>query len=343
MKNIKSTIHYLLLLLGLVACIDPVEVPIRNVEQQLVVEGLITNETPPSVKLTYTGAFDYANFFPENLAVLGANVTISDDRGRSTRLRPDAIETGLYRSTDVDFVGQVGRTYTLTVILPNGKKYVSTPEPMQPVPVIESITATFTQNTGVQQPYAYQVFINTKDAPNTNNYYRWQAFSYLRRKASGIPCGIQKICGEFCWIPNVNQAINIFSDNGIDGNNIRNRFVLQSPVYEPGRHLVEVSQMSISREAFLFWKLYQEQRDRRGTIFDPQPASVRGNLRNEADEKELVLGFFGASAVTRKKLVIPGDTLPASVFRRGREFELRGDCRLLYPDGRILRPDGWPN
>jgi hypothetical protein len=42
-----------------------------------------------------------------------------------------------------------------------------------------------------------------------------------------------------------------------------------------GKQYVEVSQYSLTREAYQFWKLLDEQQTRTGSLFDPQPAPMK--------------------------------------------------------------------
>ncbi|MCU0353389.1 MAG: DUF4249 domain-containing protein, partial [Cytophagales bacterium] len=160
------------------SCIDEVQLPIRNETPKLVVEGMITNEPGPyRVRLTYSGEFLSAGELPPELSVSNAEVFISDDVGNRTRLL-SLRNPGFYETTDSSFVGRVGRSYTLSVRLPDGRRYVSKPEKMLPVPPIDTVYAEFVTINNPGRNYAYDIYIDTRDAPNTRDYYRWTAYSY---------------------------------------------------------------------------------------------------------------------------------------------------------------------
>jgi hypothetical protein len=338
---LRYTIFLLLLGLGiLTSCIDEVNLPIRNEEQKLVVEGLITNEkTPYTVRLTYTGTFKGGNLAPASLAVSGALVTISDNTGVSVTLKPVIQQPGVYRTMDSTFVGQVGQSYTLKIVTPQGKTFVSTAELLAPLPPIEKLTAVFKNVADRSKPSGYQVTADTKDPGETGNYYRWTAYGYSRREATGKPRG-GAICCTNCWIPIFNNSINIFTDEQINGNEIKNRDVYFAPYYAQGKLYVEVTQYSLSREAYQFWQRFQEQQSRVGSIFDPLPAPLEGNIANSENPAELALGYFGASGISRKRLIISGDTLVLFPDYY-KEFIQKGDCRLAYPNASVFQPENW--
>ncbi|MCU0354664.1 MAG: DUF4249 domain-containing protein, partial [Cytophagales bacterium] len=194
--------------------------------------------------------------------------------------------------------------------------------------------------------YAYDIYIDTRDAPNTRDYYRWTAYSYHLHRSTGVPCSPigPALCFIACWYPTYSRNVNIFSDAATNGQTLRKRFVLRSPVYYLGNHLVEVSQHSMGREAFQFWRLYQEQADRTGSIFDPLPASIEGNISNLNDPDDIALGFFAASGVARRKYVVSGDETfdPKIVYYIDslRTYP-KGNCLNAFPGSTLERPPGW--
>lgn len=342
-----------LLLIGLLAaCVDEVGLPIRQVERRLVVEGLITDGPFPWVRLTYTGFYNSANPAPPELTVNDALVTIRDDRGRQVRLVPDPFVPAYYGLRDSSFAGEVGRSYTLSVTLPNGTRYESRPERLNPVPPLDPLRAQYRrQNINTGQPDVYDVLIDTQDPPIPGNYYRWASLAYLRRwaqfdpqhpppSALGPPCNT---CS--CWVPYYGSLGDVQSDALVNGNRISGRVALTAPIYAVGAQYVQVQQYSITRAAYQYWTLFEQQLTRTGSIFDPQPASIEGNVRAVADTNQRALGFFGASAVSQQRLVIPGDTINYDRFlvRFGKLFiPPTGDCYSNYNQPVLTPPYGWP-
>ncbi|MGA0560709.1 DUF4249 domain-containing protein [Larkinella sp. VNQ87] len=343
----KRFLLSLTLWIGLASCIDQVSLPIRNEKPQLVVDGLITNEKPPyTVRLSYSGSFTFDQENPQDQKITDATVTLRDDAGRSTSLAHDAMNAGFYRTTDSTFVGQPGRSYTLTIRLADGKTYVSAPEQMPTVPTIDSVYARFTPTESVALPYQYYFYADVNDPANQANYYRWTAYTYTARRSTGVSCclGCTAICFDRCWVQYFSQDVNILSDNGVNGNRLPQRLVMRSPIYTPGPTLVEVQQYSLTPAAYQFWRLFKEQQSRTGTIFDPLPASVMGNITNTSDPTEQALGFFGASAVARKRFRETGEaTYGQAIYGYISSVIVpQGDCRNFF--GRqtpVVEPPGW--
>jgi Domain of unknown function (DUF4249) len=286
MKKYCHLIFYLFIILTLTSCLEEVQIPTRLESAVLVVDGGITNGEPPyTVRLSYSGNQIYATNINLNLAIVGAKVFIKDNLGDSTELVPSYLERGVYRSEDVSFVGKVGRSYSIVITLKGGKTFISKPEKMLYCPPIDSLYEVYTDIRNETMPDGYQVFLNTKDPVDAQNYYRWTAYGYSR---VGKLCGENNFCPNtcggrglgfnFCWVPHYQTSINILSDVNVNGNAIRRLPVFFSPVYAIGKHLIEVSQYSFTREAYQFWKLYQEQSTRTGSIFDPLPAPIQGNV-----------------------------------------------------------------
>jgi hypothetical protein len=343
----RQFVIFILTLTVLAACIDQVQLPIRTEAPRLVVEGQITNEAPPyTVRLTYTGKYggeDGQNV--NDQYVKDAQVTLADDQGHSTRFA--SIGSGMYQTTDATFRGQVGRAYSLTVTLADGKRYLTKAERMPAVPQIDSISARLVKTGNLAIPYAFSYGVNTRDPGNEQNYYRWTANGYTNRLSVGIPCnlGSPNLCNNRCWTTVSNNVLNIFSDEAINGNPLRGKFVLQVPIYTLAPQLVEVQQYALTQANYQFWKLFQQQNARTGSIFDPLPAPVTGNLVNAGDPTDLARGYFAVTSVTRRRLrqqEYPTVSFyPALVSFISSQIIPPGDCRNTYGPVPLIEPDGW--
>lgn len=346
-------LQFLVLLTAFSACVEPVTLPIRQTERRLVVDGLITNEAPPYlIKLTYSGNLTSSLLIPEELAINGAKVVITDDKGRSVRLEQDPLNPAYYWVRDPSFRGQLGRSYTLFVSLPDGSRYQSTPERLEPVAPLDKLTAQYhLQNNALGQPDLYLIGIDTQDPPTPGNFYRWETVSYLPRWTKYDPLhppvsnGLSQFCFCSCWVPYFGPLTDVLSDALINSNHISGRIVFSSPIYAVGNQYVQVRQFSLSRAAYQYWTLFEQQRTRTGSLFDPQPASIEGNVKAIEDSTKVALGFFGASAVSQQRLTIPGDTINYNRFliRFGNAFiPPNQDCFQAFGQAQSLPPVGYP-
>jgi Domain of unknown function (DUF4249) len=320
------------IILILTSCLEQVELPYRNLEPILVVDGEITNEAPPyNLRLSYSGRFISGSIVTSRLAVNGARVILTDDKGESVPFKQNIFEPGLYQ-TNQKFQCEIGRTYALTIEMPDGKLYKVKPQLMRPIAKITKITAD-------KIPDFIRFYIDTKDPSESKDYYRWKSFSIALRYG--------------CWAYVREDAGNILADTYINGNEIKQRMVQYSPINANtpnALHFIEVKQMSISEEAYLFWQQYEEQRTRTGSIFDPLPATIIGNVVNANDSKDFALGFFGVSGVSTKRFhVYPPDI---TTFKNVEvaisppfidKTPPKVNCQSAYPNYGPKPPENWDN
>ena len=330
---IRMTLPALLLFscLCFLSCERAIELMPRNEKPTLVVEGMITNQAPPySILLSFSGNYSRSDTLSANLFINDAIVTIEDDLGNSTIC--NNVGRGLYLSGDPSFIGTIGRSYKVKVILRDGKQYLSAAETMMPVPAIEKVHVTVDNSFTATRPTRFTISIDAKDPAGTRNYYLWKGLSIAPRKATGVPCGFGCVLGEYCLQEFSSGSANILSDQLIDGNNISKREVMYSPIYWFGKHFIEIKQHSLTQSAFLFWEKYREQVSRTGNIGDPLPAPLEGNIANSADPSDLALGYFGASAVSVKRVkIVPYFLREYLLLSIAGGFIGKGDCSLLYP------------
>ena len=339
--------YFILLFLAItlhISCVEQIELPYRNEEPKLVVDGEITNEAPPyNLRLSYSGKFVSGSIITSNLAVNGARVILTDDKGATVRFRQNIYEPALYQ-TDINYKCEIGRSYSLRIELPDGKVYITKPQLMKSSAAISTIYADKTK-------YFVRFYIDTKDPENSADFYRWKSYSISLKTTGGSATGGNGTCAASCWTYNREDAANIFSDKYINGKVIKKRLVQFSPIDETAplsQHYVEVKQMSISQEAYLFWQQYEEQKTRTGSIFDPLPSTIIGNVVNEKDDKDFALGFFLVSGVSTKRLKADPASLP---FSEEVSVDLRPpivisnrpntNCQTTYPSYGCTPPTDW--
>ncbi len=338
---------YLILILVILfnGCIKQAKLDYRQQQPLLVVEGLLlTDSTPCKVTLSYSGLFN------ENGAQLQSFIDDAvvylkdDDSNDSTKLINQ--QSGTYVSSD-GVVAKAGGTYHITITLSNSEKYASFPEKIVPVQKdfeIDSIGVGVSP--GPYDLYGADVKIRTQDPANETNYYRWTSREYIPRKATGVPCGFPPTppCFQYCYQYFEEPVIHILSDVNINGNEIRHQSVLISPYYYYGAHYIEIKQLSLTRQAYEFWKFYLEQSTRTGTILDPLPSPLQGNIYNTNNPDKLALGYFEASDVASKKIILAPIFLNAYLtLQYYTRHEAEGACYQVYPNAQSDAPSGWEN
>ncbi len=328
----------LLLTLLLTGCLDPVQVPLRQETAQLVVEGLLTNEANPFLRLSLTSQFGSSY---EIEPVQGAYVEVRTTGGEAIVFRPVPGEVGIYKPLTTGFTTRIGQAYSLYLKLLDGREFGSEPQLLTaPIPINE-LRAEFTD----KPRYGFQVYLDVKDPGNTENHYRWTGRGYHQRRSKGVPVGFgTAVCCDRCWVLKEDQSVNSFSDALVNGSLITQRSVFLSPFYILGKHLIEIQQYSISRQAYQYWNRYKDQQKRTGTIFDPLPAPLLGNVVNLNDPKDIALGFFEVASVTRKRIEPVASTQGVIAANlTGNEYIPDGDCTSGFPFAIYISemPPGW--
>ena len=159
----------------------------------------------------------------------------------------------------------------------------------------------------------------------------------------GLPCSIGSpyLCYNFCYQSFEDHGINTFSDAAVNGNEVRYHSILLSPYFSTGEHFLDIKQLSMTKEASQFWQLYREQTYRTGTILDPLPSPLQGNIFNEQDSTELALGFFEASDVFEKKVILKPTIYNSYALLNASRYIPPGDCSYTISDASPARPAGW--
>lgn len=352
-QHLTATLFFVFIFMAY-GCIKEIAAPIRHSTPVLVVEGSITTEHPPyTIQLSYSGSFTTSQTDSSQIFIDDAIVVIHDENGDSSvcnRTFP-----GTYQSTDPRFVGRVGHSYKISIHLANGKTYVSKPQTILPVSPIDSVSLVYDSSTIYDvRPNQFIVSAHSHDPAGSQNYYRWTASGYVARKSWGGPCTPYSPpcldpymckCYALCEQYVEYNKINVLSDKLIDGRELT-REVFYSPIYWFGKHFLEIKQYSLNKDAYYFWQQYITQTTRTGSILDPLPSSLLGNIYNEADSNDIALGLFSASDVFIKKVII----LPYSyqeywLRSTAEEFIKQGDCHVAYPNSLpdFEEPSGWQN
>ena len=105
-------------------------------------------------------------------------------------------------------------------------------------------------------------------------------------------------CRTKCWEILYSYTLSLFDDQFSNGGLIVKRPVAHIPFYQHSPCLVEIRQGSLTKDAYRYYKLFQDQTQNTGGLADTPPTALIGNVRNAANQREAVIGFFTASAIT---------------------------------------------
>ena len=278
------------MILTYTGCIDPYETKVEQGPERLVVQGQITNaEGPYQVILSYSG--NYSSTI-DGIAeyISDAYVCIHDDEGNCSELIEAT--SGIYKTWDTNFKGEIGRSYYLEIILPNGKRYLSEPEMMINPPQISRIYSEYHPKTNLESEGFY-VYVDVDDPADQINFYKWETVSWYLYS------------WDPCWnrIPDF-SPFNIESDKNVNGNKIARKLVKVVPYNSRLPYVVTTYQLGLSESAYDFLKNLNDQINLTGSIFDPPPTFIRGNIQNDEDPDDIILGYFIVAGTSKIEIAV---------------------------------------
>ena len=314
MRAIKLLfIAFMLLLMD--SCIDPFYPGLTESQDLLVVNGMITDLPGEHlVEIIRSSALNDPAFIP----VEGCVVEVVDEQGTGVLYHEQ--EPGTYRAElGSEFLG-INKAYRLQIFTPDGDEYQSDYDSLLACPPVENLYYE-TEFRETSNPYVSyyglqfyaDVSGDVKEAAN----FLWQleeTFEYHSpyvihhiwdgyNKSLFEPIDSLYVCYKTQTILEIHTAsTRNLSENKLvkfplayvssEGNRFRFRYSLLA------------KQHSLSDGAFQYWDRLKNQHSGQGGLYETQPHSSEGNLCNVNKPEEIVLGFFFATQVKEKRIII---------------------------------------
>lgn len=314
----------LLFLLALTACQDIYEPEIDFDNEFLVVEGLITNESGPHlVKLSRSSVFGE----PFKIAIeQDATVSITSDEGIKHILLEGM--PGHYY-TDLGFVAEIGKKYSLFIETADGKSYASSPQLLMPPLVIEGFAGEAANKTFMRK-LAVSGNIRQYDVPGSNIIMKVSNTDFVAKFRFNNYLLVDYVVtlGEFaynhCWIRNPvtdymnpdmgknlisatsqEHAISFvpFSSRNLPFMNFPDFYMDPLTNYSTNRIVINYI-YSLNNDAYAYHEARNKQLNDEGRFFDPISPQLPGNVSCISDPAEPVLGFFEVSSLSYKPLSV---------------------------------------
>jgi len=348
--NLNKTYIFLALILicGLTACIDELNIDTEERRNILVVEGIITSEYGPH-QITLSKSAKYGSILEDDIKKeLNATLWLRNELGDQVFLTEGS--SGNYY-TPADFKAKVGSEYTLSITLSNGERYISSKEKVIPVPPIDSLIVVWEKQpslSDIQFGSGFEIYSKWKDPEDENNFYMWKTSGvyhistrpdlHVGRDFFGNPFPDPKDCCPECFVYESLSGLSIFKDNLTNGNEITHQvaYIEDDGGRFMNKYMVILEQRSLTKSAFQFFDLLQNQLNIQGNIFDPPPAQIGTNIINLDNPDEDVIGYFGVSDVSRDSLFIDN----GQIIERQPTRQVNDDCRVI-PGSTTNIPTFW--
>jgi hypothetical protein len=332
-----------------------------NAPNTIIISGEFTNSYSGNrVFVWRPNAFGSSGFDP----ITNASVYVVDENGNKAEYLPTTAQTVIdpefcYQLPANTMVAEMGKSYYLEVQLSgNGAVYRSRPAIMPQMVRADSISAKgFLYNPGNSgsqgnvEPFV-ALTLHSKIETNEPRFLKWdvyRVFHFQQFFGDPIPPKPQ----TFCFIHDFfnQQNIMIQKFEGKAGTTFATPITTRNidRTYEVLTYFT-ATQKSITADAYRYWEQIELVANPKGTIFDPPPSHVRGNLYNVNNEIETPLGYFEVAAVdtVRKRLVttdLGGEfAAPKYCEYRYPTYQSPGEecfCCILLPFSQYKKPHYW--
>ncbi len=373
----KATYRLMIFLLvaAFSSCVEPIEFEIPDPQEQIIIQGYISNEPGPYTVSISRGLAVRPDTIA-NRPVAGAQVRLYDDQGNIENFTETV--PGTY-STSGAIQGQVGRSYHIKVSLRDGREFESLPDLMTSGGEIKNVSWEYEEGTsnesfGEIRDDKFGVYIDSDAGLTNDNFIRWRMTGTFRietrpelyevvRPYWNIPLKRPWPCSGFRTAPHPSGAGTIVvqiapcvccecyvneyesfprvSDDRLvsDGEfrNIRVGEVAINNVNFYDKYMVKVEQMSLSRVAYDFFRLMKVQRESASSIFQPPSAELIGNVV-PVDPEDRVIGLFWASAIDTEVRFIERTEIPYLLIPT---VQVPRPCNTYYPYASTDKPQEW--
>lgn len=261
--------------------------------ERLVVEGRIERRegsfTRQTIQLTTTAPLRDTVPPP----VTDAVVSVTGPDGVAVAFR-QAGTPGIY---EADVQAVLGGIYRLDITW-RGDRYRAV-DTLRAVPPIDALNLVFSPGGALSGDPGLRAAIDYTDPAGIPNWYQWQLL----------------VDGRLTVRPDPGNQFRLISeDRFYDGGIIRFYQPFDEIVLQPNTRIT-VRQLSIGGEAYRYLFALLEQ-DGSGSPFSTPPAVIRGNVGNLTDPSRPALGFFFASDVSERGLLVPLAAEGALTLRR---------------------------
>lgn len=229
--------------------------------------------------------------------------------------------------------------------------------------------------------YSFDVFINSSPGENKDYRFMWRFEGTFKadthpelldpdkgsceRLDDGYTCNYLPICSGLrnvgtnrsprydrvkpcecctCWYNLYNSAPVLSDDQlsrdghftGIQVYNVPlNRWMFMYKVH------VEVSQISLSQQAYDFWNAIKDQKDAIGSLFQPITGKIPGSFVQISGSPTPISGLFYATSITSKSLYITRDDVPNPSIIPTTDPPYTYPCFQLFPHSTTTKPSFW--
>ncbi len=374
MKNSKL---FCLIWIVLGSCIDPFTITLSGSQEQLVVEGMITDQPGPyTVKLFRTKPIN--DQISNTLEVKGATVVIAGSDGIQEKLIENG--PGNYVTNPTGIRGVIGKTYILKITTAEQGMYESEPEKLVAVGDIRRLYHEFDlaespkRTDHLSTKNGFNIYVDADVLPEQNGRIRWrttktfeirtfpsQRLKYVSTRGGGtILVPDPPVCSGWtyttmdglvdakgkcdcceCWVTEYSSTP-ILSNQNFERDNMQLKvpvdFISASRRIFNQKCYIQIEQMSVSESVYGFWKKIDKQKKTASDLFQTPLPNTRGNIKAISPNAIPVLGIFSATCIKVKTMTINRSEIPYFVPTID---TIKDSCLGIYKVTTTQKPSFW--
>lgn len=282
------------------------------IQGYLVVDGFLNNSSDSTIlRLSRTTPL-INDYYVDRVGELNAHITVEDEPGNIVYTFVPSNNNGSYAVPGMNL--GVNKKYRLRIKTMDGNEYLSDDITVKSNPPIDSI-AWYRNDDGVT------IAVNTHDPTNSTTYYRWEyteTWEYYTpynspfKFISGVNPGHFEIrdSGEFvnhCWKTVNSKELLLASSVSLSQDIISRKKLktIKANSFELAyKYSIIVKQYALEQEAFEYYVALKKNTEQSGTIFDPQPFTLSGNIHCLTNTEKPALGYLTATNLQAKRIFI---------------------------------------
>jgi hypothetical protein len=297
----------------------------------LVVNGFINGGNDSTViSLSRTRSLDDSvKYHPE----LQAQVTVLGELGETYFLQDEG--NGRYASPTLNLSPY--ERYQLQILTSEGKKYLSDSVPVKISPPIDSISWIQDSTNSADSKKGVTIYVNTHDPSGNTRYYQWDYVETWEHHAAYESFFllvnnrvVLRNPDQFtyrCWTTVPSSSLTLSSSAKLSEDVIFLKplmFIPRGDIKLGVKYSIFLKQYAITKEAYEYWENLKKNTELMGSIFDPQPSQLTGNIHCVTNPNEPVLGWLTASTVQEQRIFIDNTKLTQW------GFSVVGECYVVY-------------
>jgi hypothetical protein len=303
----------------LVGCIEKFNPQISESIDLMVVNGAIIKEDSLQIiKLSRSNNI-YVDEWPK---VTDCQVWVSDESENNFYFSEKS--PGIYSAHIPEMYLTYDKSYILHIVTPDGRNYESIP---QEIPKGSPIDSVYFKNERFQSSSEYheqglQFYVDLIASEGSSEYYRWELEETYQFRSPLFIDGLwdKWLDTIYRYEPTIDTLSRCWKTEKISGlfSSSLGKLLVKQKIeiplnYIAGRdpklnheYCLRVKQYPLSKEAFDYWSLLEEQNYENGSLYESQPKQSISNIFNINNPDEKVLGYFWVSSFDEKRSFFKG-------------------------------------